>query len=364
MKAMVDHVNEQGLKVGIYSTVWMSTFAGYIGGTAPNEEGDYSAHYLADDKRANPYQVFGRFPSGIEKGICEVGPVWFVDRDAAQFADWGIDYVKYDWLEWDLLSDEEKAAGVKPVRTTREKRAEHGITQRFYDDFRSLDRDIVISLSPKHQHGEDEFVQNHSNLWRLTEDIHATWSRLIEPFEDGLAARLANTRPGAYGDLDMLQIGPMGRPNRAEKVFDPSQLKPAEQYFQVTLWALLTQPLLLSCHIPGMDEFDLNLVTNTEVLAVNQDALCRQGYRLKTEKGRFEIWARDLADGSRALGLFNLADEVQVLSFTAEELGRTGTLRDLWRQKDIGELTNDFSAAVSAHGVVFLRVYSLWCLTA
>ena len=357
MKAMVDYVNSQGLKVGIYSTAWMSTFAGYVGGTAPNEAGDYSAYYIAEDKRDNPYQVFGRFPSGIEKRICEVGPVWFVDRDAAQFADWGIDYVKYDWLEWDLLTDKEIASGVKSVRFTREKRAEHGITQRFYNDFRSLDRDIVISLSPEHKPTEDAFVQSHSNLWRLTADIHANWHRLIAPFDDALTARLANTRPGAYGDLDMLQIGPMGRPNRAEKVFHPSRLKPAEQYFQLTLWSLFTQPLLLSCNVPTMDAFDLNLVTNTEVLAVNQDALSKQGYRIKNDKGNFEIWAKDLADGSKAVGLFNLADDVQVIGFTAEDLGMTGTIRDLWRQQDIGELTDDFSAAVSAHGVVFLRVY-------
>ena len=357
MKAMVDFVNSQGLKVGIYSTVWMSTFAGYIGGTAPNEDGDYTAYYLPEAERENPYQVFGRFPSGIEKQICEVGPVWLVDRDAQQFADWGIDYVKYDWLEWDLLTPKEKAERVKPVRFTRHKIAEHGITQRFYNDFRGLDRDIVISLSPEHQPEEDAFVQAHSNLWRLTADIHASWKRLIAPFDDELAARLSRTRPGAYGDLDMLQIGPMGVPNRAEKVFRPSALTPAEQYLQLTLWSIMTQPLLLSCHVPTMDAFDLGLVTNTEVLAVNQDPLCQQGYRIHNETGTCEIWAKDLVDSSKAVALFNLTDEAQVIAFSADQLGMSGTLRDLWRQQDIGELKDSFSAAVSAHGVVFLRVY-------
>ena len=73
--------------------------------------------------------MFGRF-SGIEKRLCEVGPVWFVDRDAAQFAEWGIDYVKYDWLEQDLLTDAEQQAGVQPVRDERLKQAANGITQR------------------------------------------------------------------------------------------------------------------------------------------------------------------------------------------------------------------------------------------
>ena len=356
MKAMVGYVNSLGLKVGIYSTPWMSTFAGYIGGTAPNEAGDYSEYYLPENERRNPYQVFGRFPNGIKKSICEVGPVWFVDRDAKQFADWGIDYVKYDWLEWDLLTDTEKREGRQPVRFTKNKTAEHGITQRFYNDFRSLDRDIVISLSPGHQPSEDAFVREHCNLWRLTEDIHADWKRLIAPFDDELVKRLEQTRPGSYGDLDMLQIGPMGIPNRAEKVFRPSRLTPAEQYLQVTLWSLLTQPLLLSCNIPTMDEFDLNLVTNDEVLAVNQDTLCRQGYRIKNKKGVFEIWTKELADGSKAVGLFNLSAKDQVLTFSAEELGMTGKIRDLWRQKEIGTLKDSFSVKVSSHGAVLLKI--------
>jgi len=356
MSAMVDYVNSLGLKVGIYSTTWMSTFAGYIGGTAPNEAGDYSEYYMPESERQNPDQVFGRFPSGIEKRICEVGPVWFVDRDAQQFAEWGIDYVKYDWLEWDLMTDEERAAGVKPIRHGRDKQKKNGITQRFYHDFRALDRDIVISLSPKHELSEDAFVRENCNLWRLTEDIHAHWDRMIAPFEDDVVQRLAQTRPGHYGDLDMLQIGPKGRPNRAEKVFRPSPLKPTEQYHQVTLWSLLTQPLLLSCNIPTMDEFDLNLVTNHEVLAVNQDALCKQGYRLENEKGNYEVWAKDLADGSKAVGLFNLSDDNQVLTLSAQTLGMKGTVRDLWRQKDIGTLEDSFSANVSAHGVVFLKI--------
>lgn len=356
MRAMVDYVNSLGLKVGIYSTTWMSTFAGYIGGTAPNEAGDYSAYYMPEGERQNPYQVFGRFPSGIEKHICEVGPVWFVDRDAQQFAEWGIDYVKYDWLEWDLMTDEERAAGVKPIRHGRDKQKQNGITQRFYNDFRALDRDIVISLSPKHELSEDNFVRENCNLWRLTEDIHAHWERMIAPFEDDVVQRLALTRPGRYGDLDMLQIGPKGRPNRAEKVFRPSPLKPAEQYHQITLWSLLTQPLLLSCNIPTMDEFDLNLVTNHEVLAVNQDALCKQGYRIENEKGNYEVWAKDLSDGSKAVGLFNLSEDNQVLTLSAQTLGMKGKVRDLWRQKDIGTLEDSFSANVSAHGVVFLKI--------
>ena len=160
----------------------------------------------------------------------EVGLVWFVDRDAQQFADWGIDYVKYDWLEWDLLTETEKQAGTKPVRFTNHKirntalrSASITISARWIGILSSVSRRSI-------RRPRMRFVREHCNLWRLTEDIHADWKRLIAPFEDELVQRLAQTRPGSYGDLDMLQIGPMGVPNRAEKVFRSSRLKPAEQY--------------------------------------------------------------------------------------------------------------------------------------
>lgn len=352
MKSLSGYVNQQGFKLGIYSTTWMSTYAGYVGGSAPNAEGDYSAYVLPEDQRKNPHQVFGRYPNGIRKGLSEVGPAWFVDKDAQQFADWGIDYVKYDWKEWTLERTEK---GFWPSdESPHHKTEESGIIQRFHNDFRSLDRDIVLSLSPNHDQHEDSFVPKYANLWRLTGDIHARWENLIAPFE--MEERLALTRPGSYGDLDMLQIGPLGKPNRAEVVFKPSPLTTNEQYFQVTLWSILTQPLLLSCDVTSMDDFDLNLVTNHEVLAVNQDPLCSQGYRVANEPGRWEIWAKDLADGSKAIALFNLSDEDATLTVSKIQIQTEGMVRDLWRQQDIAQLCDSLSLLLSPNGTALLRV--------
>lgn len=352
MRALVEFVNARGLKLGLYSTPWMSTYAGYIGGTAPNEAADYSEYFLDEAERQNPYQVFGRYPNGIRKRLCTIGPVWLVDEDARQFAAWGIDYVKYDWKEWTLkrYGDDYWPDKSLPMHKT----PESGITQRVHAAFADLDRDIVLSLSPEHIPEEDDFVSRYFNLWRLTPDIHAEWSRLIAPFT--MAERLAKTRPGHYGDLDMLQIGPLGKPNRAETVFEPSPLTPSEQYFQVTLWCILTQPLLLSCDVTTMDAFDLGLVTNDEVLAINQDPLGAQGYRVAHEPGHWEIWAKDLADGGKAVALFNLSNSDQALTVTAEQLGMSGPLRDLWRQQDLGPMEAAFTALVSPHGVVLVRV--------
>jgi len=328
----------------------MSTYAGYIGGTAPNEAGDYSEFFLGEEKRQNPHQVFGRYPNSIRKGLARIGPVWLVDRDARQFAKWGIDYVKYDWKEWTL---DQTDKGYWPRKDKSEAKTE-SITKRVYHDFRTLDRDIVISLSPDHSDLEAVFVTNYCNLWRLTPDIHAEWKRIIAPFQ--MEQRLKLTRPGCYGDLDMLQIGPLGKPNRAEVIFKPSPLLPTEQYHQVTLWCILTQPLLLSCNVPTMDAFDLNLVSNDEVLAVNQDPLCMQGYRVANREGEWEIWAKDLFDGSKAVALFNLSDKDQVLAVSKSQLGLTGAVRDLWRQKDLGPMGEIFSTMVSPHGVAFVKV--------
>lgn len=354
MKAMANFVNSKGFKLGIYSTAWMSTFGGYIGGTAPNANGDYSEFFLPENEIINNSQFFGRHPSSTRRGIAKVGPYWFIDKDAKQFAEWGIDYVKYDWVETPFQKDEK--GNYNRVENGGLRKTD-SITARFYNDFRSLDRDIVISLSPNTPPTEDALTMKYCNLWRLTSDIKAIWKDLIRPFEDGMVSRFKLTRPGVYGDLDMLQIGPLGKPNRAEKVFVPSPLTPSEQYFQVTLWSILTQPLLISCNIPTMDDFDLNLVKNSEVLAVNQDPLVKQGYRVDNKEGVYEIWAKDLVDGSKALAFFNLSENEQVLSITTEKLGKKGKIRDLWRHKDIGKLKNKLSVKVNAHGTAFFRVW-------
>jgi len=353
MRGLADFVNSEGFKLGIYSTTWMATFAGYIGGTGPNPEGDYSEFYLPEDEMLNPGQFFGRHPSSTQRGVAEVGPYWFVDRDAQQFAEWGIDYVKYDWVEVEL---EQMPNGNYRRHSTDPIRKTHEVTGRFYNDFRSLDRDIVISLSPMHNPEEDDLVSQYCNLWRLTTDIRAQWDHLTRPFSDEMVARYPSTRPGLYGDLDMLQIGPLGQVNRALEEFKPSPLTGSEQYFQLTLWSILTQPLLLSCDVSSMDDFDLNLVKNSEVLAVNQDPLVSQGYRVRNEEGVYEIWAKDLVDGGRALAFFNLSDEDKEISVSAEEFGKTGQVRDLWRQQDIGNLKSNFTVKVSPHGTGFFKV--------
>ena len=350
MAALSSYVHGQGMKLGVYSTPWMSTYAGYIGGSAPNAAADYSAHYRPEAQRQGPGQYFGRYPGGIAAGLCTIGPVWLVDHDARQFAAWGVDFVKYDWKEWPLVR---RADGVHEPDPAASHDKTEAMIRRFHDDFRAVDRDIILSLSPRHSRREDPWCARYANLWRLTEDITPGWPCLTAPFAGELAERHALSGPGHFGDLDMLQIGSIGVPNSTNDSFRPSPLTPAEQYFQVSLWCLLQQPLLLSCDLTQLDDFTRGLITNDEVLAINQDAAVKPAHRAAAQPGSYEVWRKELADGAVVYGLFNLADHRQALPLAT---GGAPAARDLWRQRDLGPLAATVAVTVEAHGAALIRI--------
>jgi len=137
----------------------------------------------------------------------------------------------------------------------------------------------------------------------------------------------------------------------------PTRLTPNEQYTHISLWCLLSAPLLIGCDLAQLDPFTLNLLENDEVIAVDQDSLGREATTV-VKNGDARIYAKDLADGSKAVGVFNLGETETQLTINWSDLGRKGRLhvRDLWRQKDLGKFKNSFNAAVPRHGVVLIRV--------
>jgi alpha-galactosidase len=139
----------------------------------------------------------------------------------------------------------------------------------------------------------------------------------------------------------------------------PSRLTPNEQYTHISLWCLLAAPLLLGCDLQNLDEFTLGLLTNDEVLDVNQDPLGRQAARVAVA-GDLEVWAKDMEDGSKAVGLFNRDAAARTVTVRWSDLGLSGPhrVRDLWRQQDLGTFDSKFEARVLAHGVVLIRVSS------
>jgi alpha-galactosidase len=162
--------------------------------------------------------------------------------------------------------------------------------------------------------------------------------------------------PGRWNDPDMLVIGKVGGP-WGRKLY-PTRLTPDEQYTHLTLWSLLAAPLLIGCPLDEADEFTLSLLTNDEVLAVNQDELGRQAAQTIVD-GRKQVWVKELVDGSRAIGLFNFAGEPQevALSWAALGLAAPARVRDLWRQQDLPRNPETFSAKVPRHGAVMLQVW-------
>jgi alpha-galactosidase len=135
-----------------------------------------------------------------------------------------------------------------------------------------------------------------------------------------------------------------------------TQLTPDEQYTHITLWCLLSAPLLIGCDLTKLDDFTLGLLTNDEVLAVDQDALGRQATRIAQNGGQ-EVWAKPLADGAWAVGLFNRDDQPAEIALDLAELKLAGPqpIRDLWRQQALPAAAR-FSAKISPHGAELFRV--------
>ena len=355
MKALSDYIHAKGLKFGIYSSPGPQTCA------------RFTATYQHED------------------------------QDAQTYADWGVDYVKYDWCSYGtiasaltierytpLLSPED-AAKLKELTTQRAAIAGRGrsttqrsqaqaldtqiraiemtidkskrdpidlaILQEPYSHFRtSLDkvnRDIVYSLC---QYGNGNVWtwgdKVGGNLWRTTGDISANWRSMTNiGFNQNDHAPFA--APGHWNDPDMLEVG-------------NGSLTPDENYTHMTLWCMLAAPLLIGCDMPHMDEFTTSLFSNDEVLAVDQDALGKQGYRLKAD-GTSEVWIKPLAGGATAVAFFNRGTEPATISVTSSELkiSSIAGVRDLWRQKDLNTFNAELTAQVNGHSAELFRVEPL-----
>lgn len=315
MKGLGDYIHSLGLKLGIYSSPGPNTCAGYLG--------SYE-HEL---------------------------------QDAKTWARWGVDYLKYDWCGYSkVVEDTTLEAYKKPYFVMREA-------------LDKIDRDIVYSLC---QYGmKDVWTWGEEvggNLWRTTGDIGDSWNSLhsIGFAQDKNAAY---AKPGKWNDPDMLILGYVGWGENLA----PTKLSPDELYSHISLWSLLSAPLLLGCDMERLDDFTLNLITNDEVIAVNQDVLGKQAVPVIRRDG-FEVWMKDLDGGAKALGIFYTAggkpdDPVSLFQWEEgnlskkfildlQETGLKGsyTIRDLWRQKDLGVFHDKFETEVPFHGVLFIRL--------
>ena len=322
---MIDNIHSMGLKLGVYSTPWISTYAGFTGASSDFEKGEYPDS-IKNNKRA--YRHIGKYR--------------FEREDALQMAEWGVDYLKYDW------------------------RIDLNSAERMSDALKKSGRDILYSLSNSAPFENAKDWVRVSNAWRTGPDIRDSWLSLyISAFTIDKWAPFAG--PGHWNDPDMLILGNVTTGTNLH----PTRLTPDEQYSHVSLFSLLAAPLIIGCPIEQLDSFTLNLLTNDEVIGVDQDPLGKPA-RLVANQDGIQIWAKPLEDGSLAVGLFNTAnfgntpqsyfhwgDEAPKafqLDFAKVGLKGKYKIRDLWRQKDLGEFEGSFKTEIRHHGVVMIRM--------
>ena len=266
-------------------------------------------------------------------------------QDATSYASWGIDYLKYDWCSYgDVFrkaGDTSLAAYMKPYQIMQ-----HAL--------KAQGRDIYYSLCQYGMHDVWKWGDKvDGNSWRTTGDITDTWESLSSiGFQQNKLYPYA--KPGHWNDPDMLIVGQVGWGENLH----PTRLTPDEQYTHISLWCLLSAPLLIGCDISKIDDFTLNLLSNDEVLAIDQDVLGKQAQQ-KIKKQNYQVWVKPLEDGSYAVGIFNLAKTYQSITLNFKDAGLHGNykIRDLWQQKDVGSFATSFITKVPPHGVTLIKVY-------
>lgn len=257
-------------------------------------------------------------------------------QDALTYARWGVDYLKYDWCSTGSRNAEEAYALMA-------------------DAIKSTGRPIVLSICEWGQNKPWLWASRIGNLWRTTGDIWDSfdkndaahsWANPLLAIVDRNEPLWPFAGPGHWNDPDMLEVGNGG-------------MSDVEYRTHFSLWAMMAAPLMAGNDIAGMSDATRAILLNTDVIAVDQDALGAQGHRVRDD-GDLEVWARPLADGGRAVLLLNRSDKPAEIAAGWAEIGYPVTLsaevRDLWTHKSVGKAKSRFAATVAPHGVVMVRV--------
>ena len=299
MKQLGDYIHSKGLKYGIYS------------GPGPVSCGGNTTSY------------------GHE------------DQDAATFAIWGVDYLKYDLCSFRILMKQAEDKGGHPAST-----------KLMIDAYKKMELALEKTHRPIYfalcQYGMD-YVWTwapdvRGTMWRTTMDIKDNWDSMtsIGFAQAGLSSFAG---PGHYNDPDSLEIG-------------NGHMTADEYRTQMSLWSIMAAPLILGNDVTKMDKETLEIVGNPEVIAIDQDPLVKAGDRV-WEQGPLQIWARPLKGGEMAVCLFNAAYGVTTMHFNLHDMHWSGPakVRDVWAHKDLPPIQDSFSAEVPRHGVVLVILH-------
>ncbi|MEI7528253.1 MAG: glycoside hydrolase family 27 protein [Elusimicrobiota bacterium] len=289
IKALADYVHAKGLRFGLYS-----------------DAGDMTCQHRPGSR-------------GYE------------ERDARQYAAWGVDYLKYDWCHTEGVD----------ARTAYKTMS---------DALRSSGRPVIFSVCEWGQHKPWLWAPELGHLWRTTRDITDCWNCPLKLLGwtnilDRQAGLENYAGPGRWNDPDMLEVGNGG-------------MTTEEYRAHFSMWCMLAAPLIAGNDLTAMDAETRAILTNEEVIAVDQDPLGKQGRRVRSLFG-LEVWSKELSGGRRAAALLNRSPWPLRIGTTWKELGLDAPrarVRDLWAKKDLGELPRGYETEVPAHGVVLLLV--------
>lgn len=253
-------------------------------------------------------------------------------QDARTYASWGVDYLKYDWCEHGTANAQET------YKTMRDALHEAG-------------RPIVFSMCEWGQNKPWEWAADVAHLWRTTGDIadcwdcKREWSMGFKTILDMQVGLEKYAGPGHWNDPDMMEVGNEG-------------LTFAESRAHFSLWCVLAAPLMAGNDVRKMSDQIRDLITDPEVIAIDQDPLGKQGYRFSQDDNR-EVWVRELSAGDWAVCVLNSSDKMAEMAVVWKELpflkGKY-QVRDLWAKKDLGTTDQDFAGKVEPHDVVLLRL--------
>ncbi len=313
-RPLAESIHRRGLKFGIHLMRGIPRQA--VAANLPIEGTSYHAADVADKGSTCPWNSD---MYGVD--MSKPGAQSYYDSVFAKIASWGVDFVKVD----DIARPYHQAE-IEAIRKAIDRTG----------------RPIVLSLSPGETRLDAaEHVEQHANMWRISDDFWDNWGALLEQFER-CRKWAPVTAAGHFPDADMLPLGKV-------RFGEDTHFTPVEQQTLLTLWAMFRSPLILGCDLTKLDEPTLKLITNPEVLAVNQHS--REGRELWHRDGQVVWTARAEKGHDRYVALFNTSDKATEVSVDLSEVGFRGEVRvrDVWERKELG-VKDKVSMTLPAHG--------------
>ena len=287
--ALADYVHQRGLLFGIYAVAGSRTCASYI----------------------DSYPATGIGSLGHER------------QDAETFANWGVDYLKYDWCNADIVDHLDPAKAFAQMR----------------DELSRTGRRIVYAISEYGLSSPWTWARPVANSWRTTFDLEPTWPSVLSTIDGQADVAAYSGSPGGWNDPDMLQVG-------------NGTLTATEARAHFSMWAVLNAPLFAGTDPATLSPEDLATLANPEVIAIDQDFAGSQGRRLAVE-GAAQVWGKPLSDGGFAVVLLNTGESASQVSAA---IPGHWTVRDLWQHTESGTADGSVSATVQPHSAVLLRL--------